>query len=80
MCGSESHEKETIHIFASAAYLLHIKIGNLNWCKCEHCKNEAREIICLCCREVDVTLTASAKTPEREGSILPSSFYGLPNY
>ena len=30
----------------------------------------------LCCREVDTMLIASAKIPEREGSILLSSFYG----
>ena len=43
MCGSKSHES------ASAADLLHIRIGNLDWSKCEHCKNEATEIDCLCC-------------------------------
>ena len=63
------------HIHASAADLLHIGIGNLNWCKCGHCKNEAREIGCLCCWGVDVVLIASTKIPEREGSILLSSFY-----
>ena len=49
-CGNESHEKETKHIHASAADLFMLtrkKKGNLNWCKC---KNEAREIDCLCCR------------------------------
>ena len=60
---SESHEKETKHIHTSAADLLHIRIGNLDWCKCEHCKNEAREIDCLCCREMNVMLIASAKIP-----------------
>ena len=40
-CGNETHEKETKHIHASAADLLHIKIGNLDWCKCGHCKNKA---------------------------------------
>ena len=58
-----------------------IKIGNLDWCKCRHFKNEAREIDCLCCREVDAMLIASAKIPEREGSISPFGFYGhLPDY
>ena len=56
---------ETKHIHASAADLLHIKIGNLNWCKCAHCKNEAREIGFLCCREVDAIPVASAKISER---------------
>ena len=60
---NESHEKETKHIHTSAADLLHIRIGNLDWCKCEHCKNEAREIDCLCCREMNVMLIASAKIP-----------------
>ena len=43
--------------------LLHVRIGNLNWCKCRHCKNETREIACLCCREteVDAMLISSAK-------------------
>ena len=79
-CGNESHEKETNHIHASVVDLLHIRIGNLNWCKWEHCKNKAKEIDCLCCREVDVMLDASAKTSQHEGSISPSSFRGqLPN-
>ena len=76
---SESQEKETKHIHALAAYLLHIKIGNLDWPKCGHCKNEAREIDCVCCR--NAMLIASAKTPECQGSMLPFSFYGkLPDY
>ena len=29
--GNESHEKETKHIHASAADLLHIRVRNLNW-------------------------------------------------
>ena len=49
--------------------------------QCGHCNNEASDIDCICCRELDAMLIASAKIPEREGSILPSSFYGrLPNY
>ena len=50
MCGNESHEKETEHIYVSAVNLLHIRIGNLDWCKCRHCKNDEREIDCLCYR------------------------------
>ena len=69
LCGNESHEKETKHIHASTADLLHIRIGNLDRCKCRHYKNEAREIDCLYCREVDAMLIASAKILEREGSI-----------
>ena len=46
-CGNESHENETKHTDASAADLLHIRIRNLNWCKCGHCKNKEREIDCL---------------------------------
>ena len=49
--------------------------------KCRHCKNEVREIDCLCCTEVDAMLIASARIPGREGIKSPSSFYGhLPNY
>ena len=49
--------------------------------KCGHCKNEAREIDCLCCREVDAMLIASDTIPEPEGSISPCGFYGhLPDY
>ena len=73
---NESREKKTKYIHASAADLLHIRIGNLDWCKCGHCKNEAREIDCLCCREVNAMLIASAKIPEREGSISPCRLYG----
>ena len=50
---------EIKHTHASVADLLHIRIGNLARCKCEHCKNEAREIDCLCCREVDAMLIAA---------------------
>ena len=78
--GNERHQKETKHIQASGANLLHVTIGNLDWCKFGHCKNETREIDCLCCREVDAMLIASAKIPEPERSISPSSFHGhLPN-
>ena len=37
---------------------------------------KARKINCLCCREVDAMLIASAKIPEYEGSTSTSSFYG----
>ena len=73
-CDNECHEKQTKHIRASAADLLHIRIGNLDWCKCGHCKNEAREIDCICCREVNAMLIASAKIPERKQSISLSRF------
>ena len=43
-CGNESHEKKAKHINTSSADLLHIRIGNLDWCKCGYCKNEASEI------------------------------------
>ena len=61
---------------ASAADLLHTRIGNLDRCKCGHYKNEAREIGCLWCREVNAMLIASCKIPECEGSISSSRFYG----
>ena len=49
--------------------------------ECRHCKNKTREIDCLCCKEVDAMLTASAKISEHEGSMSPSSLYGyLHNY
>ena len=32
--------------------------------KCEHCNNEARDIDCICCGELDAMFIASAKTPE----------------
>ena len=67
--------KKTKHIYASAADLLHIRIGNLNWCKCGHWKNEAREIDCLSCTEMNAMLIASAKVLEREESISPCRFY-----
>ena len=60
---NESHEKETKHIHASTADLLHVRMENLNWCKCGHCKNKAREIDCLSCREVDAMLFVSPKIP-----------------
>ena len=75
-CGNGNYEKTTKHIHAIAADLLHIRIGNLDLCKYSHCKNEARKIDCHCCREVDEMLIATAKISKREGSILPSSFYG----
>ena len=75
--------KKTKHIHASATDLLHIRIGSLNWYKCGHCKNEARKIDCLCCREieVDTMLINSDKIPKCNGSISTSSFYWqLPDY
>ena len=74
-CGTESHQKETEHIHTSTANLLHIRIGNFNWCKCGHCKIEAREVDCLHCRGVDAMLFPSTKILESKGSILPPSFY-----
>ena len=29
------------------------RVTNLDWCPCRNCKNEKREIDCLCCQEVD---------------------------
>ena len=40
------------------------------------CKNEVTEIDFICCRELDAMLIASAKIPEREGSMSPFSFHG----
>ena len=81
MCDNERHEKETQHIHTSAANLLHIRIRNVNCYICQHCKNEVREIDCLCCGEVDAMLISSTKIPECKGSISTSIFYGqLPKY
>ena len=50
-----------------------IRIGNIDLCKCGHCKNEAGGIDCM--------VTGSAKILERKGSISPFTFYGhLPDY
>ena len=46
--------------------------------ECAHCKNEVTERVCLCCREVDAMLNASAKILECEGSMSSFSFYGDP--
>ena len=62
--------KKNKRIHVSAADLQHIRKGNLDWCKCEYRENEAKEIDCLCCKEVDAMLIASAKIPARKGSIL----------
>ena len=81
MCGNESHQNKTNHIHSSAADLLHIRIGKLDWRKCWDCKNEVRDKDCLCCREMDAMVTVLAKILECEGIILPSKFYGqLPDY
>ena len=45
--------------------------------KCRHCKNETREIDCLCCGKVDAMLTASAKIPGHDGSISLSAVTGI---
>ena len=29
------------------------RVGVLNWCMCKNCKEESREIDCLCCQEDD---------------------------
>ena len=62
-CGNENHEKETKHIHASAADLLHIRVRNFDWCKYSHCKSEAREVDCLYRRVVGAMLIVSAKIP-----------------
>ena len=74
-CGNESHEKKTEHLDASAVNLLHIRIGNLDWCKCWNCKIDAR-IDCLCCREGNTMLSESAKVSECEGKSCHPVFLG----
>ena len=67
-CGNEGHDKETRYIDASVAYLLHtvleqeIPIG----ANAHIAKSEAREIDCICGREVDAMFIASTKIPEHE--------------
>ena len=47
----------------------------------EYCINEARDIDCICCRELDAMLIALTKIPECEGRTSPSRFFGhLPDY
>ena len=45
-CGNESHEKETKHNHASAADLLHIRIGSLDWSPREASRHVAFMGIC----------------------------------
>ena len=49
--GNENHDKEikNNHVLATEiiSFLLLIRIGNMDCCKCGYCKNEAREINCL---------------------------------
>ena len=52
-CDNEFFRSTTLQ-FICQFIIYSIRIGNLHWCKYEHCKNEAREIDCLCCREVIV--------------------------
>ena len=56
-----------------------IRIGNLDWYKWGRCKNKPKAIDCLCCREVDARLVASAKIPRHKVSISPFSFYWYPH-
>ena len=44
--------RKKLNIFTLELSSYYIRIGNLNKCKCGHCKNEARKIDCFCCREV----------------------------
>ena len=69
-------KKLNVFMLKLPTYLLHIRIGHLDWCKCGHCKNEAREIDCLCCRKVDAMLIAAAKIPEREEASRHPAFMG----
>ena len=73
--------KETPVNFAkfSRTFFLQSNSGRL-LLKYRHCKNEAKEIDCLCSREVDAMHIALAEMVEHLGgggpSIVPSSFYG----
>ena len=49
--------------------------------KSGYCNNEARDIDCICCRELDAMLIASAKISDGKGRTSPSSFHEhLPDY
>ena len=65
------HHRQKLNIPFSCRFITYsvIRIGNLDWCKCGHWKYEATEIDCLCGRQVDTVLVASAKIPEREESV-----------
>ena len=71
-----ARRKKKKHIYASAANLSYIRKGNLNCCMGGHCKNEATEIDCLCCREieVDAMLIILTKIPQCEESISLPAF------
>ena len=61
------HHRKEVNIFTLQLPIYYsIRIRILYWGKCGHCKYEAREIDCLCCREADAMLIALAKIPERE--------------
>ena len=49
-------KKLNIFMLQLPIYYILDRIGNLDWNKCGHCKNESREIDCLCCREVNAML------------------------
>ena len=70
--GNESHEKETKRIYASAANLSHIRIGNINWCKCGHSQNEAREIVFAAERWIQFLLLRLKSQSTREASRHPA--------
>ena len=69
--GDESHEKERNILL----HTIHIRIQNLQWCKCSHSKNEVREIDCFCYRKVGAMHIALAKVLEHKGRFLSLSFY-----
>ena len=76
-CGNERHEKETQHIHAFAADLLYVTKKNLDWCKCWHCINDAREIDCLCCREVDAMLIVWLKSEGTKEASCHPAYMGI---
>ena len=76
-CGNERHEKETQHIHAFAADLLYVRKKNLDWCKCWHCINAAREIDCLCCREVDAMLIVRLKSQGTKEASCHPAYMGI---
>lgn len=49
---SSSSSLSEIETSSNDDLISNIRIGNLEWCQCQECKIEEREIDCLCCQEV----------------------------
>ncbi|XP_057299224.1 uncharacterized protein LOC130629868 [Hydractinia symbiolongicarpus] len=47
------NEMETFDELFTVKHWESFRVGRNEWCKCDNCKTETREIECLCCTEVD---------------------------